>query len=45
MQSFRLGGLWDDEIKHQAGSVWDVNFLAPTLDTMTGGGREPHFRG
>lgn len=43
MQSFRLGGLWDDEIKHQAGSVWDVNFLAPTLDTMTGGGREPHI--
>lgn len=43
MQSFRLGGLWDDEIKHQVGSVWDVNFLAPTLDTMTGGGREPHI--
>lgn len=43
MQSNRLGGLWDGEMKHQAGSIWDINGLAPTIDTMTGGGREPHI--
>lgn len=38
----RLGGLFDNEKgKHQAGSVWDKNGLAPTLDTMQGGYRQP----
>ena len=37
----RLGGLFDDETRHQAGSVWDINGLAPTLDTMQGGYRQP----
>ena len=27
--------------KHQAGSVYDVNGLSPTLDTMNGGWRQP----
>ena len=33
----RIGGLWDGETKHQAGSVWDINGLSPTIDTMLGG--------
>lgn len=38
----RLGGLYDQgENKHQMGSVWDKNGIAPTIDTMTGGLREP----
>lgn len=37
----RIGGLWDGETKHQAGSVWDKDGLAPTLDTMAGGLRQP----
>lgn len=38
----RLGGMFDDDKgKHQAGSVWDTDGLAPTLDTMQGGYREP----
>lgn len=37
----RLGGLFDDETKHQAGSVWDKNAICPTIDTMMGGYREP----
>ena len=38
----RLGGVFDSEkSKHQAGSVWDKNALAPTLDTMQGGYRQP----
>lgn len=41
--SKRLGGLWDGETKHQAGSVWDSNGMAPTLDTAQGGGRQPHI--
>ena len=41
-ESKRIGGLFDDEkSKHQAGSVWDVEGLAPTLDTMQGGYRQP----
>lgn len=41
-QQFRLGGIFDDEKgKHQAGSVWDKDGLAPTLDTMQGGWRQP----
>ena len=40
----RLGGLWDNETgKHQAGSVWDINGMSPTLDTAQGGGRMPHI--
>ena len=39
----RLGGLWDGETKHQAGSVWDSNGMSPTLDTAQGGGRQPHI--
>lgn len=41
--SQRLGGLWDGETKHQAGSVWDTNGMSPTLDTAQGGGRQPHI--
>ena len=41
--SKRLGGLWDGETKHQAGSVWDTNGMSPTLDTAQGGGRQPHI--
>lgn len=38
----RLGGLFDDEKeKHQAGSVWNKDNLAPTIDTCAGGYREP----
>lgn len=40
--SKRLGGLWDGETTHQAGSVWDSNGMSPTLDTAQGGGRTPH---
>lgn len=41
--SKRLGGLWDGETTHQAGSVWDSNGMSPTLDTAQGGGRMPHI--
>lgn len=42
MVASRIGGLFDDEKgKHQAGSVWDTERIAPTLDTMQGGYREP----
>lgn len=34
METVRLGGLWDGATKHQAGSVWDKNLIAPTIDTM-----------
>lgn len=38
----RLGGIWDKQGKrHQAGSVWDMTKIAPTLDTCQGGGRMP----
>lgn len=37
----RLGGLYDVDTKHQAGSVWDKTHIAPTVDTMQGGQREP----
>ena len=38
----RLGGVFDNEKgKHQAGSVYDKNKCAPTLDTMQGGYRQP----
>jgi DNA (cytosine-5)-methyltransferase 1 len=41
METIRLGGLFDGKTKHQAGSVWDKEKLAPTIDTMQGGCREP----
>lgn len=38
----RKYGVFDtDKQKHQAGSVYDKNGLAPTLDTMQGGWRQP----
>lgn len=38
----RIGGMFDEEkTRHQAGSVWNTNGLAPTLDTMQGGLRQP----
>lgn len=37
MEAVRLGGLYDGETKHQAGSVWDKSCIAPTIDTMQGG--------
>ncbi len=37
METTRLGGLFDGKTKHQAGSVWDKEKLAPTIDTMQGG--------
>lgn len=37
----RIGGLFDDDKKHQAGSIWNTEGLSPTLDTMQGGYREP----
>lgn len=38
----RVGGIFDDEKStHQAGSIYDKDGLAPTLDTMQGGWRQP----
>ena len=38
LQAIRQFGIFDkDGKRHQAGSVWDKNGLAPTLDTMQGG--------
>ena len=38
----RLGGLYDTETsKHQAGAIWDKETIAPTVDTMQGGNRQP----
>ena len=38
----RIGGCFDDEKgTHQAGSVYSQEGLAPTLDTMQGGWRQP----
>lgn len=42
MKPVRLGGVFDSEkSKHQAGSIWDKNYISPTLDTMQGGWRHP----
>lgn len=41
LEAKRIGGIFDSETKHQAGSVWSVEGLAPTLDTMQGGYRQP----
>ena len=38
----RIGGIFDTEkSKHQAGSIYDKEQLAPTLDAMQGGWRQP----
>lgn len=38
----RIGGIFDTEkSKHQAGSIYDKEQLAPTLDAMQGGYRQP----
>lgn len=38
----RLGGVFDEGGKrHQAGSIYDKEFISPTLDTMQGGWRQP----
>lgn len=38
----RIGGIFDTESsRHQAGSIYDENGLAPTLDTMQEGWRQP----
>ena len=38
----RIGGLYDTETrKHQAGAIWDKETVAPTIDTMQGGHRQP----
>lgn len=38
----RLGGVFDEEgRRHQAGSIYDKEFISPTLDTMQGGWRQP----
>lgn len=42
MKPKRIGGMLDKENEtHQIGSVWDISGLAPTLDTMQGGWRQP----
>ena len=42
LKAIRKYGLFDkDGKKRQAGSVWDTKELAPTLDTMQGGYRQP----
>lgn len=37
----RIGGMFDGDTRHQAGSVWNTSGMAPTLDTMQGGLRQP----
>ena len=38
----RIAGIFDkDGKRHQAGAIWDKEQLAPTLDTMKGGWRQP----
>lgn len=38
----RMGGLFDtEEQTHQAGSIYDTEGLAPNIDTMQGGYRQP----
>lgn len=40
--TIRLGGLYDKPgRKHQAGSIYEKNGIAPTLSTMQGGNLEP----
>ena len=38
IQAIRVFGIFDKgSKKHQAGSVWDIDGIAPTIDTMMGG--------
>ena len=42
VEPVRIGGLYDTEKgKHQAGAIWDKGAVAPTVDTMQGGNRQP----
>ena len=42
VEPVRIGGLYDTETrKHQAGAIWDKSAVAPTVDTMQGGNRQP----
>ena len=42
VEPVRIGGLYDTETsKHQAGAIWDKGAVAPTVDTMQGGNRQP----
>ena len=42
VEPVRLGGLYDTETsRHQAGAIWDKGAVAPTVDTMQGGNRQP----
>jgi DNA (cytosine-5)-methyltransferase 1 len=42
LEPVRLGGLYDTETsKRQAGAIWDKETIAPTVDTMQGGNRQP----
>lgn len=42
LEPVRLGELYDTETrKHQAGAIWDKETIAPTVDTMQGGNRQP----
>lgn len=42
VEPIRIGGLYDTETsKHQAGAIWDKGAVAPTIDTMQGGNRQP----
>lgn len=42
VEVIRLYGIFDTtRQKHQAGSVYDVRGICPTLDTMQGGYRQP----
>ena len=42
LEVIRLGGIFDnDKSKHQAGSIYNTEGLAPTLSTMQGGYRQP----
>ncbi len=40
----RIAGMYDtEEKKHQAGSIYDINGLSPTLTTMSDGGNKQPF--
>lgn len=42
IEPIRLGGIYDTEnSRHQAGSIWDKNSIAPTINTMQGGNSQP----
>ena len=41
MKVNRIGGLYDGDMRHQSGSVYDKDGLSPSIDTMQGGNREP----